>query len=200
MNDALFLALEWKQKQARYFLDELKNHVATLDLKKTIRARPGPYLDSKPLYAERFFIAAHTDAFFYSVTSYLDILARYHTKKPKPKQKIYFQNWIDYQAPRNTADAYINFLKQEKTEWIEEVFRTRNEFAHRCHPVIHAHPVTVEKMGLSYRLMLMPMPFQGQLRPTHEICGYVDKRLDNLIAMVVRNRRKSFSYPSNQGV
>src|SRR3990170_7823722 len=161
--DAIRIALEWKQKQAQFFLDTLEDYVSNIGLDKTVEEDPDRYIDSKPIAKNLFFISAYADAFIYSVISYFDILARYHTVNESNFRRMYFRTWLKYQEKRN-EDEYIKFLRKEFDGWIEELIFIRNNFAHRCHPYIHMTPnVKVEKRNGLYELKLMPIKFSGEV-------------------------------------
>lgn len=195
-DSSLFLASEWKQKQVQYFLDQLMKHVKLTEIPKTSKKNPIYLLGKRQIYRNSFFISVYADAFFYSIASYFDIIAQYHTINRDSHKRISFTNWIEYQSKNNKSDDYIRFLKSEMEDWVREVIFIRNNFAHRCHPISHSEMVVVKKEQSFYTIKIMPIKFQNTMYSIDDLCVKINENFNRIIQKFVKNRNRRYTYLS----
>lgn len=196
----LLFVWDCKQKQTRFFLDKMKAHLAKVDTLSLLAKQKGKVksIDFKdvPFELESYFVTFYADAFFYSIASSFDILARYHTRNQDQIPKLYFPFWLKKTLGNNPSDSYLIFLKGEYDDWIAEIRDNRNSYAHQGHPLLRTKrfmELTFAKeqpLKLGYFIIKLE---NGREVGLVEYCEEIDTKFHSVIKEVVKNKDKIFS-------
>jgi len=122
-----------KEMEAKFFLGKMKNRFQDVDIFYKKEGFATKTVTGNDINEAARDVSFYVSAFFSVVMSFFDSLAIFHTKeRQRVYDKIHFDSWLNYQFKHN-RDGYIEFLYEQKKEWIDDFRKNRNDFIHKIH-------------------------------------------------------------------
>lgn len=164
-----------KLKEAKFFFKKMDNLFSSLQ----------PIPDPKQLQPMALKISFYASAFYSSVVGFFDSLAIYHTRnRIDCYRDIHFRRWLDWQIC-HSQDTYIDFLRQEREQWIDKFIDNRNVFIHSLHVYARMNTLLYIHVETGQPDQIKIISVNLQEGPT-EIVPYCKKILDKLDKMVAK--------------
>lgn len=141
----------------------------------------GKTITGKDIGKGAWLISCYGDFFFFEVGSFFDILARSFTKSQNIDDKIYFQNWIEYQIKFNKENDLIKFLSEQFKDWIKDIKNIRNKVAHLSHLYIEITHIMKIENG---KFQMLTMDINKESVELMKYCNDIQKKINNILDFI----------------